>query len=175
MRKAFQLLMKTIAEENRIPYVLHSEFCPYVTQPRKHIRLACIANTTADSTLITADDMLLAQEVISQELDAHIVSARRLFNSYRPLNSLPQELLIEIMQSALKHPDKEEDRQTLQLQAFAQVSHRWWRIVVSSPSLWRIICLWEGSRPVELALKNSGNFLLDIATLTLTRPSRSNS
>ena len=115
-----------------------------------------------DCPLAAADVLFVARQAVTENFDRPIAAARRLSNSRRPLSSLPPELIINIMHLVIHNQDTPGTSPVGRLHTLAQVSHRWWQLVVSSPSLWCRIDMLEGLHAVTCSLQKSELCLLDI-------------
>ncbi|KAG8951454.1 hypothetical protein FRC00_007245 [Tulasnella sp. 408] len=94
------------------------------------------------------DVLAVTQEIFLNNMARRMATLRRQHNAMLPINKLPAELLAHII-SMIVHS---QTWSVAALSSLASICSRWWRIIITTPSLWTTARMFK--RP-DLALKKS--------------------
>ncbi|KAG8952488.1 hypothetical protein FRC04_004548 [Tulasnella sp. 424] len=113
--------------ESAVDAVIHALHSEAVNSSRPSAKLTALP--TIDQKM---DVVVAAQGIFSNILAQRMAAVRRQQNAMLPINKLPTELIARIIWGLLH--SKTWSISTLS--SLASVCSRWWRIIISTPSLW---------------------------------------
>ncbi|KAG9041203.1 hypothetical protein FS837_012553 [Tulasnella sp. UAMH 9824] len=122
-------------------------------------------------TVSQCDEELIAIQTVQKQLERRVVLLCRQRNTIAPINNLPPELLVTIMEIALDC-ERGPYEAWLDQESLQHVCRYWNDLVNNTPSLWAHIRKDIGTPKAMIirALKKSKDYPLDIRTRSYTEP-----
>lgn len=112
---------------------------------------------------ITHVDILISQlEAIKQSVDRQIIRLTKQRNAMAPINKLPTELSIDILEASLSWISRSDSAWEKRLHELSTVQTRWWQQITARASLWTQFRARDPLRLTQLKVERSRDAMIDV-------------